>query len=272
MRYLLVCLALFSGSAAPAIADSPPAALPSGTLLFLENCSSVVERTTKGKIGHVAMVMADDSATWVYEATPAQVRRVTQDEYYAELARINARRDKDDPIRTWARQPAAEFSATQITAMRAALDEQLGRPYSVKKYVRDKPSDGIHCAELASTTLNASGRFAFQDCHRIHPSALYAAVDSGYGPPEEVIIPKPQRRNPGRSAPAPHIRLVDLVRLELPRSLAVLLVKSRFLHFLGNSGPEFCADRNSTHRGLLPRGAARAEAIPANGRGSSHAA
>jgi hypothetical protein len=190
MRLRLVCLALLLGSASPVIADSP-APLPSGTLLFLENCSSVVERATKGKIGHVAIAMADDQATWVYEATPARVRRVTQDEYCAELARINAGRDKDDPIRTWVRRPAPAFSAAQVAAMRIALDEQLGRPYSVKKFVRDKPSDGIHCAELAGTVLNASGRFAFQECHRIHPSALYTAVDSGYGPPQEVIISKP---------------------------------------------------------------------------------
>jgi len=191
MRYLFVCLALFSGSAAAALGDSPTPALPSGTLLFLENCSSVVERATKGKIGHVAMVMADDQVTWVYEATPARVRRVTREEYDTELARINARRAEDDTIRIWARQPAPEFTAEQITAMRTILDEHLGRPYSVKDYVRDKPSDGIHCGELTSTVLNASGRFAFQDCHRIHPSALYGSVDGGYGPPEEVIIPKP---------------------------------------------------------------------------------
>ena len=72
--------------------------------------------------------------------------------------------------------------------MRSLLEQQLGKPYSVKDYVRDKPSDGVHCAELASTTLNASGRFKFEDCYRIHPAALYAAVDSGYAPALEVAI------------------------------------------------------------------------------------
>jgi hypothetical protein len=46
----------------------------------------------------------------------------------------------------------------------------------VKGYVRGKPSDGVHCAELAATTLNQSGRYVFQECHKIDPQALYAAV------------------------------------------------------------------------------------------------
>jgi hypothetical protein len=45
--------------------------LPDGTLLFLENCSSVVERATHGQIAHVAIVLADDDRQFIYEATPA---------------------------------------------------------------------------------------------------------------------------------------------------------------------------------------------------------
>jgi hypothetical protein len=189
-RILVVCLALLGGARIVS-AESTDLGLPSGTLLFLENCSSVVERATKGKIGHVAVVMRDGPSSWVYEATPAKVRRVTEQEYYAELGRINAPRDKEDAIRIWAKRPAPEYSEKQLAAMRDILEGHIGRPYSVKDYVRHKPSDGIHCAELASTALNASGRFKFEECHRIHPSALYVAVDSGYGAAREVALAGP---------------------------------------------------------------------------------
>ena len=64
---------------------------PEGTLLFLENCSSVVEWSTRGEIAHVAIVISEGNAVYIYEATPAKVRRVTLDEYQTELARINRR-------------------------------------------------------------------------------------------------------------------------------------------------------------------------------------
>lgn len=190
MRSWFSVLALL-GSSPVAAADLAGQALPSGTLLFLENCSSVVEHATQGQIGHVAILMADSGAAWVYEATPAQVRRVTQAEYYAELARLNARRGPANRIGVWAKQPAPGFTSSEIMAMRTYLDQQLGKPYSVKDYVRDKPTDGMHCAELASTALNTSSRFSFADCHRLHPSALYAAVDRGYGPAQALAIPVP---------------------------------------------------------------------------------
>ena len=118
----------------------------------------MVELTTRGKIGHVALVLADGNDSFIYEATPAQVRRVTTSDYYAELARLNQRRDDDEQIRVWAVPPKKAYSVAEVTKLRTYLDDQVGRRYSVRNYVRDKPGDGIHCAELASTALNQTGR------------------------------------------------------------------------------------------------------------------
>ena len=207
----LLLVTLLSLGASPAA--NPP--LPDGTLLFLENCNSVVEWTTESEIGHVALAFTDGKQAYIYEATPAQVRRVTADEYYAELARLNKRRDDDEQIRVWALGPQKAYSAKEAARMREYLDGQLGRRYSVRRYVRGKPADGvhsielgrvqvklaidaespptegIHCAELASTTLNQSGRYAFDDCHRIHPQALYAAMKPTSAKPLEIALPAP---------------------------------------------------------------------------------
>lgn len=184
-RVILVATILWTTHAAAAETGRP---LPPGTLLFLENCNSVVQWTTQGSIAHVAIVLPDAAQTWVYEATPGKVRRVTLDDYHTELARLNHSRDEGQAIRLHALRPATEYSPAELARMRSFLDSQLGRRYSVKNYVRGQPYDGIHCAELASTTLNKSGRYAFADCHSINPQALYTAVLAQHAPPETVTI------------------------------------------------------------------------------------
>src|SRR5689334_17157060 len=87
------------------------AELSDGTLLFLENCSSVVERSTHGEIAHVALVFGDDGQRWVYEATPAKVRRVKLDDYLLDLARSNQRRKASDQIGVLALRPEPEYTS-----------------------------------------------------------------------------------------------------------------------------------------------------------------
>jgi hypothetical protein len=184
-----VLLVLGAGSEASAAQKNQP--LADGSLIFLENCDSVVELTTRGKIGHVALLLSDGGTPWVYEATPAKVRRVTLEAYYAELAGLNKRRDDDNLIRIFALRPKNAYQPDEITRMRTYLDSQLGRRYSVKNYVRGKPYDGIHCAELAANTLNQSGRYAFENCHKIHPQALYVALLPTHAVPQEILLTPP---------------------------------------------------------------------------------
>jgi hypothetical protein len=206
---LLYVLAGLGATAEPAAVP----AFPDGTLICLENVNSVVEFSTRGKIGHVALAFADGDDAYVYEATPGEVRRVSVEEYFVELARLNKRRDDDDQIHVWALRPKKAYSEAEVAAMRKYLDSQVGRRYSLRNYVRgkpgdgghaaqigpleikiavdlkDPPSEGIHCAELASTTLNQSDRYGFENCHRIHPQALYAAMMPHSAAPEEIAIP-----------------------------------------------------------------------------------
>jgi len=186
--WLLVWLSLGASSAAAVLPADELSPLPDGTLLFLENCSSVVERTTHGEIAHVALVFHDGDAAWVYEATPAKVRRVTVEDYFTELARLNQRRDQNDRIQVLALKPRAAYADDEIEKMRSFLDGQLGRRYSVKNYVRGKPYDGIQCAELAASTLNQSGRYAFADCHKLTPQTLYTALLPTHVSPAFITI------------------------------------------------------------------------------------
>jgi hypothetical protein len=177
-------------------ACSRAADLPDGTLLFLENCSSVVERATHGETAHVALVFADQSQRFVYEATPAKVRRLKLDDYLLELARSNQRRKERDQIGVLALRPRPEYTSDEAARMRAFLDSQIGRRYSVKNYVRGTPYDGIHCAELTASTLNASGRYAYTECHKINPQELYTLVAPTHAAAEQLAIPELEAEEP----------------------------------------------------------------------------
>ncbi|MBC7856087.1 MAG: hypothetical protein IAF94_21870 [Pirellulaceae bacterium] len=163
--------------------------LEDGTLLFLENCSSVVQRSTNSTVGHVAIVMHEERQPWVYEAIPGGVRRVTADEYYAELSRLNVRKNEDHQIRAFALRPERPFTAAERQAMRQYLEEQIGRRYSVKNYVRGEEGRGIHCSELASQAMNASGRYQWEHCYSINPSHLQELIDPTYRDAAVVDLP-----------------------------------------------------------------------------------
>jgi hypothetical protein len=160
-----------------------------GTLLFLENANSVVKVATGGKIGHVAIIMHEGSQPWIYEATPARVRRVTPATYYEELARINAKRDDDQKIRMLAVAPEQPYTDAESKAMREFLSSQMGRRYSVINYVKNQEGDGIHCAELAASCLSASGRHSFGEPRSIHPSRFYDLVQPTHKSPTLVEFP-----------------------------------------------------------------------------------
>jgi hypothetical protein len=164
--------------------------LEDGTLLLLENASSVVKVATGGKIGHVAIVMSEDGRCWIYEATPAHVRRMPPAEYYEELARINSKRDDDKKIRLLALRPQTPYSVAEKAAMHTFLNDQLGRRYSLLNYVQDKEGDGIHCAELACGALNATGRYHFEQPRSIHPSRFHDLVQPKHRAAETVTLPE----------------------------------------------------------------------------------
>lgn len=163
--------------------------LEDGTLLLLENCSSVVQRATRGSVGHVAIVINEGNKPWVYEAIPGQVRCLKADDYFAELSRLNARKREEKQIRVLALRPEKPYTKVEAGAMRHYLNEQVGRRYSVKGYLRGEDTAGIHCAELASHTLNESGRYQWEDCYSITPSRLQELIDPTYAAPVELKLP-----------------------------------------------------------------------------------
>jgi len=111
---------------------------------------------------------------------------LTLAEYRRELGELN--RNRSQPTNVSVLEPKSPYAKTQIERMRAHAVSQIGRRYSIQGYVRGKESDGIHCAHFAAATLEASGRFQFDEEYAISPGELVASVSSSHEPPVRLTI------------------------------------------------------------------------------------
>ena len=87
-----------------------------GTILYLEHSNLVVERVTGSPLSHVAMVVQISGQPWIYEATPAEVRRVALANYLGEIAQLN--RSRSTQIRVLLDAPSANvlFKSSTVFA------------------------------------------------------------------------------------------------------------------------------------------------------------
>lgn len=165
-----------------------------GTLVVLENSNVAVETYTHSETTHVGMLMSREGTLYVYEAAPKEVRRIRLEDYCQELSRFNLHKFEPQRLRLRLYQPKQPYNQQEIAAIRTFLDEQLGRRYSVKGYVRKKPNDGIHCADLVSTALVQSGRYRFDETYAVSPAALVEQVKATHERPIEIELPSYEKK------------------------------------------------------------------------------
>ena len=97
--------------------------------------------------------------------------------YYEEVGALNQGRRE---VRLRVVAPNSPYNDQQLTAMRTYLDSQINRRYSVRNFVRKKPGDGIHCAELAANSLASTGLFDFGEGYEECPQSVYDRVQSNH--------------------------------------------------------------------------------------------
>lgn len=163
--------------------------LPTGTLLYLQHSNPLVARWTRSDVTHVALAVRREKTTWVYEATPGEVRRVELQRYLEELSRQNQGNGR--PMQLWALAPAEQFQDQECRRLEDFLDQQLGRRYSIRNYLRRRDGDGIHCGELAASALTETGRFHFQPFHSQAPGVLVEQMREYCRQPTQIAIPQP---------------------------------------------------------------------------------
>lgn len=166
----------------------------SGTVLILKHSNKVVAAWTDAEVTHVALAMREGDETWVYEATPGEVRRLPFREYCRELGELN--HGKKTRVELWTMAPQRTWSAGEESSVRRYLDAQLGRRYSIKNYVRGKEGDGVHCAELTASALEQTGRYYFQRAYSHSPAALYKLLQRSYAPARPLAVSAVKPREP----------------------------------------------------------------------------
>ena len=159
----------------------------SGAILFLRHSNKIVSLRTDSNVTHVAVILRQGGMNWVYEATPARVRRRALSHYLLELSRLNERRKT--PMEAWVLAPQARLATSESRALAVFLEGQLGRRYSVRGYVRQEPSAGVHCAELAAMALNKTESCHFGECYQVTPAELIARLAPKYTRPVKLTLP-----------------------------------------------------------------------------------
>ena len=73
--------------------------------------------------------------------------------------------------------------------MSQTAGEWIGKRYSVKSYVRDRPGDGVHCSEFSSNVLSSTSRHEFRSTHTITPVRLTSLLAFSHRTPVRVALP-----------------------------------------------------------------------------------
>lgn len=193
MKYiasLLLLLAVAGTShAGPGIED--------GTLLYVWNGNRIVQGYTDSKVTHVGLIININGEPYLYEADVPEVRRLKFKEYLTKIAQEN--KGVDD-LAKWVRvkliQPAVPYTGEQVKMMKSYLDSKLGTRYSIRGYLHKQSVDsGMHCAELTTSALNATGRYKFTNPPAVSPKSLVYYMSRTYGEPQKVAILVPAKNH-----------------------------------------------------------------------------
>lgn len=194
----LIALALAGGSPSAASIDSIQVAsaseaarelrpeLQTGTLLVSEGDCLAVRVYSQSPFTHVAAVVMRNGRPFVYDsANGVGVRCQT-------LAHF-LRTQSPDELHVF--QPVHRMDSDCRKQFTDALDEQLGRPYSVSHHLTGKRSNGVHCAEYISEALGKCGIIRVKNPARVSPASLVKGITQHdvYTQSETVHVVAPTR-------------------------------------------------------------------------------
>lgn len=164
-----------------------------GTLLFSEGDCLAVKCFTGSPYTHVATVVVNDDEAFVYDSqNGVGVRKLPLEDYLAATR----------PEELHVLQPATPFSDKRAAAFIAALEHELGRPYSVAHYLIGKRVEGIHCAEYATDALIAAHVVKTKNPVRVSPASLRRGLlryDLYYEDAAIEVVAEEAPRPPGRN-------------------------------------------------------------------------
>jgi len=121
-------------------------------------------------------VLYNGKEPFVCEAVPPRVHKVPMDEYRKLMDEKPARR----PITWFLMQPVARYTPSQLAAMKAHAESQLGRPYLLRGWWKGHKVRGIFCSELVGDIIERSGKIESGHIHE-SPGSLHDKLLLFYG-------------------------------------------------------------------------------------------
>ena len=151
--------------------------LKPGSLIFHRGKCLTVKLYTWSPFTHVAIAMPKPgSSGWiVYDSARRHgVRKSELGDYLLESS----------PDALFLLHPRHELKASQQEKLRKALEEQLGRPYSVKQHLTGTRARGVHCSEYVTDALMAIDLLHAHKPPRVSPASLLEGIvqESVYRP------------------------------------------------------------------------------------------
>ncbi len=140
-----------------------------GSLIFHRGKCLTVRLYTWSPFTHVAIVMPKPGTSeWiVYDSARRHgVRKSELGDYLLESS----------PDALFLLHPRHQLDASQQEKLRKALEEQLGRPYSVKQHLTGTRARGVHCSEYVTDALIAIDFLHAHKPPRVSPASLLEGI------------------------------------------------------------------------------------------------
>lgn len=177
-----------------ALCIAPSTSPTEGTLVVLRDSNVIVKQYTQSSWTHIGLLLKMDGEFHVFEASPGAVRKMTMTEFsrVAAPSRFTGRRA--GPL-VYFVPPRIPFSPNEIKSMREFAVQQIGRRYSIKGILRDRPVEGMNCAQFVAATLQQTGRVRFENTFSQTPSSVLGHTRLLYGDmfPVRLANPSPDR-------------------------------------------------------------------------------
>ncbi len=152
-------------SATPAVAARLLAEeLCPGSLILHQGDCLAVKIYTKSRFTHVGVLLPDEAGEWqVYDSANGHgVRKMSLGDY------LQIQPEQNLVVY----HPAHPLNASELRRLQTALEEPLGRPYSVKHFLSGEPTVGLHCSEYACCALMAIPLITADRPARVSPVSL----------------------------------------------------------------------------------------------------
>lgn len=162
-----------------------------GSLLFSTGDCLAVRAYTGSRYTHVAAVVESEGKIWVYDAMNGRgVRKLSLEEYL----------EIQTPDEVTLLQPCRSFTADEAASFRAALERDLGRPYSVRQFLSQRRTEARHCSEYITDAFIEIDWLRAENPAHVSPASLLAGItqhaiywkgETIRIPPRLVPIPEP---------------------------------------------------------------------------------